>query len=532
MQQSNKYIDREQFNDTHFSETTIIASKYEESNKLVRSFQNYDELEQALYTASLACVYSANATKRFSDAEVKNGIKVSADIAHVATLMGYDFNTKKGRTAAYNGIKFAAEGIRGKTIVSEDKGKNMFAVWGPIDSVIYNPDNDGKVYFQFSPMMSKMIVNNEGDFTVYSIMMRNRVKQGGRVNGVRLYEVLKSYLYLAQKDPRGCTHIHYDYVDLRAALSLIDTTNSTIMEVLKDSQYADYGDNDAVAYKRLMAIEGIDDLARQNLNAYKNSEEYKNKNSYSREDRILVQRKYKKLNDAIACQYNEYDDFRKRVLKSTQELFLSIYKEEGNQMDMMFEYKPYSYRGKVIAVDLTVYTIEGYVRREKEAGVQLSIVDYYEERKGKAKVETIVINPEDVTVEVEMPTGSSPTKRKTGGRKAAETIKKTETADETFNNVLAYIMNLKQTDKVNIQPTEILALCRKYDSANIINAYEVTSQYSKKNEINEPVSFITRAIKEGWNKNQNETGIKKNSFNDMIHTEYDFDAIEKKILSE
>lgn len=527
MEENGIAIRRELFTDPHLSDETIIASQYEESNALVRSYQNYDDLEQSLFTASLACVYAANSVRRFTEEEVNAGLMVSADIACVATLMGYDFNTTQGKKAAYNGIKKAAETIRGESITTESNGS--FSTWGPIDNVIYNPDNDGKVYFKFNTTLSKMIVNNKEDFTVYSIMMRNRVKKEGKVNGVRLYEILKSYLYLAQKNPKGITHVRYDYIDLRCELGLINTKNETVRELIKSSKYEGYATKDEIAYKRLLALEDIDTLAKEALYNYKNSSEYKNKKNLPKEEKEQLEKKYKNLNAAIACQYNDYDDFRKRILKTTQELFKGIYEEKGNQMDMMFEYKPYKYRDRVIAIDFNIYTIDGYVSKELSDGVQLSMKDLYtmwqNEKQEPAKE---VVNPEKVNVENAMPKGQSPDRKNLRRRNS-----KSEDFDTTFTKMTEYIASLSADEKYVISPSDMIKLCKGNDSEQIIKAYKAMIAYGKRKEIESPIAVITAAIKGKWEAGK--SGDKyndsnKNTFNEMIHTDYDIEEIEKKFV--
>ena len=530
------------FTSESFKDNSIMV--YEKSNSFALAYYGISRSEQSLLCAGLVAAYNVNKLEPYDEFAISHGIQVSVPIKHVARLMGYD--TDDPNKSFYKTIKASAAKLtKNGSAMKENANRTSFSAYSLISQVDYNKDNDGRVKFIFSPGASEEFLDNKDNFTLYSLILTNKMDKYGKSNAVRLHEILRTDLFKAKTKP---FRRYYDIVDLKCKMYLIDTNNATVQKILENKRYSpkEIENNEELALERLKMMENLDSITRENINKLKNSEEYKKIVEYKKSDEykkaktklkelksgpeydklyqekimpvIEMENRIQNLNEAIVSQYPDWFDFRKRVLAPAQKAFLETFRET-DLMDMMFEYEPVYYRSKVIGVTFTIYTVELYKKKELEQGVQMSLFDYLKARDNEQKKSIAVMYDETGGANKD---GSKPKKIKK--------LEKLEITVEAFDN---YIKQSHEEKRIEFSAIEILKLSKLADSFTLIEKYNMMI---KQDNIKNPVAWMTTAVKENWKDSSDVKLSKKgsaaaNQFNQFMQTEYNFAELEKEIVS-
>ncbi len=534
----NNLPERDKFDPTlykasHVTEAALSdprSMKYEESNDLILAYQSFNESESALLTAGAALVhYVQNYSDiPFSDEDISKGVCVSGEIMVVAHMMGYDISTENGRNAAYKTMKAASKSIRAATITQANDKERSFKVYGPVDSVLYNPNHDGKIYFRFSPELSTALINNSKQFSVLNLILRNKAKNIGSHYAARLYEILNTYVWIMKQKNVERHDVYFDYVDLRCQLDLINSKNQQVANILASKEYADYKINDEVAYKRAMAIEELDEIIKKAIAEYKESDEYKNRDNVDKDEKKRIKDKLKHLNSNIICKYNDPRDFKKRVLEPTKDVFLSCYRQYGNLMEICFDYSIYKHRGKMIGVNFSIYTIKGYIAKMEESGHQISLSDISPSDFESLQLEDYKIEENRTRKETSIPEI----------KEKVHKVPKKEKWEDTADLFESYIKSIDMPSELSFSFKNIMDLAKRYDSDLLISKIPVLVDYHKNtSHVNNPTAFLTDAIKGDWSlpdrNAEPKNGKLSNSFNNFEAKQvYNMDEIEKMVLGQ
>lgn len=481
------------FTDDSFSDYETM--KYEKSNEFALAYYNMPGNAQKLQCAGLVCVYNINKIMPLSDEELQNGFWVSAPITHVGKLMGLNVEDKKNKSF-YRTIKTAAQQVVKSTVTIEDARYQSFDTFSVINRILYNPLNDGRVYFHFTGGTSQYYLNNVGNFTVYSLILNNHAEEKGKSGIIRMIEVLKTNLFKAQRSPQGKVNVYYDYVDLRCKLSMIDTGDERVLRILNDKNYAMYEHNDAVAYERILAIEQLD----KGL------------------ENVIDGRSLK------STQYNDFKNFRRIVLEPSQKTFLQCIKDCPDLMDMMFEYTPKRYKDRVIGLFFSIYTVDAYKKKELEQGVQMSLFEIMDapSEKNAVRIE-----------EIEDP-GMAEKVSGDVARRVLESVERKKNKEDIGVTLAKLEQYFKSRDdlKYQLTITDYYTLAKKAPASVIIDKYELMEQ---DNGVRNPLKWMLAAIKEDYKSAKEQVKSKpktstQNQFQQFQQNKYDFDALEYELL--
>lgn len=482
------------FTDESFSDYEVM--KYEKSNDFALAYYNMSPNAQKLMVAGLTCVYNVNKIIPFTEEEKLNGFWVAAPITHIAKLMGLNVEDKKNKSF-YRTVRNASSQVVGATVTKEDKRYQSFDTFSVINRIMYNPLNDGRVYFHFAGGTSQYYLDNAGGFTVYSLILNNHAEKIGKNGVIRLIEVLKTNLYKAQRSPQGKVTVYYDYVDLRCKLSMIDTNDDRVIKILNNKNYTLYEHNEAVAYERVLAVEKLD-KGLENI-----------------EDGRALK----------STQYNDYKNFKRILLDPSQKTFAQCIKDCPELMDMMFEYTPRKYRDRVIGIFFTIYTVEAYKQKELEQGVQLSLFDIIETPAEKIESRIKISEIEETSV-LEKVSGDIEKK----ALERATKKKNKEGIGITLAKLEQYFKSRSEL-KYELSVTDYYTLAQKANADVIIEKYELMED---DNGVRDPLKWLLAAIKNDYkpgHKNDNQSGSSKNMFNQFQQNKYDFDALEEELLA-
>lgn len=538
------------FTDADFQNAELM--KYEKANKLALGYYGMARNSKKLMTAGLVLAWNVNKIEMITDDEIENGLWVSAPIAHVGKLMGYEVEIgkmKKNRYV-YQAINEAIDGaLEAKVKIVDEKTMSIdeFVI---IDRIIYNPDDTGRCYFHINGGTCKYVINNAGDFTVYSLILNNYLDKNGTAVAADLYEVLKTQLFKAEKSPDGETKIYMDYVDLRARLNLINVNDPRVDDMLRDKKYANYDKDDEVAYQRILELEKFDD----NI------------------DKIHQGSKLK------VSSYNNYKHFRERVLVPTQEAFMNCYRNYPDLMPFMFDFAPKKYRGKVIGILFRVYTIEAFKRKLAQEGQQLSIFELpfadggIDSRKEIAETYESSANTYKATREEVEKIIDSDQKRKSDEARQSKSQKKKEGRDpalearEPFLKTLSAISEYFEECDGDFDYQDLFSLAMAGTSKDVKEKHAL--MMASASRITNRVGWLLKALKEDWrepkgkeakskeakgkdsrdkttksielsdkesvpgeSKGNGRKDAKKGAFSDFRQNDYDFDELEKKLLA-
>lgn len=549
------------FTSESFTDRDVMV--YEKNNAFALSYYGMSRIEQSLLCAGLVIAYNENKKEPFSKYAIEQGLQLSASIQDVAKIMGYEVG--EGNKSFYKTIKQAALRLsKNNTFLRENATQTGFSIYNLISQIDYNKDNDGCIKYVFSPGASENFLNNNDNFTPYSMILRNQVDTNGKNTAVRLLEVLKTDLYRAKKKP---FQRYYDYVDIRAKLDLIDVHNPVFIKILENKRYSlkNVLDDSELALERLKMVEDIDSITRENITRLKNSEEYKNIIKYRKSAEfkalktrlkelqgtpeyevlyrekmmpvIEMENKMQHLLHSIVVQYSDWSDFKKRVLIPAQKAFLQVYKD-ADLMDLMFEYKPVYYKSKVIGVIFTIYTVEDYKKKELENGVQISIFDYINEK------ESVTSNSTATAALLETKTDSvnvisEQMKKEMKKKTTAKKIKKEENLETTVELFENYIKQYPSKERIELSALEIMKLSKLADFEVLRDKYSLMLQQTY---VNSPIAWMTTAVKENYSSPVASSAVKKkkdgynskDQFNQFIRNDYEpefFKELENNILA-
>lgn len=529
------------FTEDSFADEHMMV--YEKSNRFALSYYGISKNQQSLLLSGLVSAYNINKANPYTEEEKANGIQCYVPIRHVAKMMGYDI--EDSNKTFYRAVKNAAMQLTSaRSMMIENDDHTGFSVFNIISQVDYNKDNDGMVGFKFSPGASELFLNNDSNFTLYSLILANKMKKLGKSGAVSLHEVLKTDFYKAQKSEKGYVNVYYDFIDFKCKLFLVNTNVDTVRKILENPRYRPdlLANNDALAYERAESIESLDQSTKESIRKIKQSDEYKRINAYKKtaeykqavsklkklkvgteEYEKLYQEKIKEVTDlehrlqlldnSIICQYTDWSDFRKRILIPSQKAFLEAIRDT-NLMEMMFEYKPYSFKGKVIGIYFTVYTVESYKRKEMEEGVQISLFDYLKERGYDDS------NPMEASLYEEL--GGAD---KVAGKKK----KKQERMEVTLVKIEQYLKEKPYSKTSSLSAIEMLEISKMADFDFIKEKYDMMCQ--KADEIENPVAWLKAAIKNDYRPHKEISSTYGTNKFGIEQRDYDFQKLEKELIS-
>jgi len=112
-------------------------------------------------------------------------------------------------------------------------------------------------------------------------------------------------------------------------------------------------------------------------------------------------------------------------------------------------------------------------------------------------------------------------------------VKEKESLDEN-EKFITYtkVFNLLSTSIQEINYTNVINICEesKYDIDTVTKAYRAYEEYKKYNEVNNPIGFIIKAIRENYDSTiKNKSNYEKSNFLRMEEQDYDFDYLEKAL---
>lgn len=501
------------FSEEDFQNAELM--KYEKANKLALGYYGMNRNSKKLMTAALVLAWNVNKMEMISDEERENGLWVSAPIAHVGKLMGYDVTKGEMKKAryVYQAINEAIDGALEAKVKIEDKETMSIDEFVIIDRIIYNPDETGRCYFHVNGGTCKYVINNAGAFTVYSLILNNYLDKNGTSVAADLYEILKTQLFIAEKNKNGETAFYIDYIDLRAKLALINVNDPRVEDMLKDKRFANYEKDDEVAYQRLLELEKFDvDI-----------------------DKIHQGSKLK------VSSYNKYKHFRERVLVPTQDAFMNCYRNYPDLMPFMFDFAPKKYKGKVIGVLFKVYTIEAFKKKLASEGKQMTIFEIplagegLESRNEIAETYESAASTYKATNEEVEKIIDSDQKRKTDAARQ-KPARKREVRDpaleerEPFLQTLSAINSYFAECGEDFDYQDMFTLAMAGTSEDVIEKHSLMQKSTAR--ISNKVGWLLKAIREDWKEpKQQSPKAKKGSFNDFKQNDYDFDELEEMLIS-
>lgn len=377
-----------------YKQTLIPKSTLEERNSmtynlvdsLARQFPGMGKGEFRELVALTGTALYMQQNIVFTEKEINEGIKFALPINLLARLMGYNIVNEEGEknTQYYKSIKKASGDLRGRTSVIElpDGG---FHAYGPVNDILYNPRRDGKVYVNFSPRYSRMIFNKMEPSTVQSLLMFNMMDDEGGFAASRMYQYLCSYYKELEKSPTGSFEFYVDFCDLRANMDMIRVGDERLQKILNDERYKNYKNDPAVARDRMYAIHHLDDVAKKNIAAYRETFEYQHKNELPKDEKQRVVETMHNLYEQIVVKYELYSNFKMRVLDVAQKSMRAMYYNNKDLIRFQFEFEPVPYKGEYIGVNFTLYTMDAYLakisndKREIEKYRQLTLGEFDDE---------------------------------------------------------------------------------------------------------------------------------------------------------
>ena len=498
------YYDNGSVRDSTMSDAVLNdpeRNKWLQRPIVTKSFQRLTPTEESLQAVCLVNLRNIEKVSPFTEQEKSNGIKIAVPIVQIAEMMGYDLEQEKINKGYYRQIKSAAESLVTKKSITTDftnpDGSKGFVTYNIFESISYNENNCGKVVFSFTPSASHYLFaeENSGEsFTLYSLICKNKLDDIGRVGTTRLHEILKADFYRAQMSPKKYIEVEYDYIDLRCMMGFIKSDEPAVERLLREYNNKNLK-NEKVAYERLLAIEDLDTPIRNELKRYTASDEYKNVDKSDKEALKQRKLKYQSYSDRIVCQYNNFHDFEKRVLVPAQKTLIECIRDYPELVEFTFEYRAKKYRNKFISVVFTIYTVDAYLAKEKECGVQLSLLDYLKERDealAESKTEEIKkmerVGDAGKTTAEEIKELSS-SKR---GRK-----KKPVDSLEIYANLRQYVKNnpyVPSNGYPGLTDEDLIKLARQYNYDEIIKNYEILRN---SNNVRNPFTWLCKACNEG-----------------------------------
>ncbi len=484
--------------------------KYEVSNNLARAIADASVVERKLILSSFVFATAQHKEKRFTDDELDKGVKILIPNKDLGRMMGYEADSK--HKYLYEAVREAVNGInsKGLGVLIEDEEEESLDYKVLYQHITYNKPNKGYTMIHFSaPISHLLFAQVGGNFDVVPYLIIKEMWNRGGVAGsaVALHSVLHTYLYQAQNSPDKRTEVIINYEDLRGQLGFIRTDIKEVRTIMTDVRYKEYLKYPTVAIERKNALRKLDEPVKKAIEDYDkakpaNFKTDKEKKEWYEKRRNLVSRLY--------LQYDVWGDFRKRILAPIQKFFVDGINENKGRADFMFEFHPISYNKEIVAVKFDIYTIEGYRTKQRGIGVQMNISDILEIPEKKVRT-----------------------------RKPAAEDKSTELTE--------FIYSIPKSKRIVLSPSDIIKISKLGDIELIKANYKYVCNIKKGEEGNH-IGYIIKAIKEnyagygveeegeeevkGTEKPKKKTGQKpKNNFHNYEQRQYDYEELEKELLS-
>lgn len=510
-------------------------------NNIIREYPGMGKTEfKELIAFSFATIF-CDKTQPITEEEKKKGVTIGLPIKTLAKLMGYstevvdEQGNKKEAKHFYREIKNATERLRKTTSLIENSDKTGFLVYGPVDRAEYNLNKSGMVYATLSPDYIKRLLNQYSPSTIQSLLMFNMMDEEGGFASSRVYQLLSTYYTQAESSREGKFSIALDYVDLRCQLNMINTNDEGVRDILKNDMYMDYSKNVDVAYRRLQAINSLDDVRKANIKNFKESYEYLHKDELDKEKKQKVMATLKELKDNLAVTYENYNNFDKRVLTPAKAGMFNLYKRDNRDLiKFQFDYEPIRYHGVVVRILFTIYTMDAYIQKvaneelKKNENRQISF-QFDEDKNLRIDPESLVAG--EVKKIDKMPEASPYSKKK-------------QLEEATFDAFNAYYNSLPEDDKVGLSLYDLLNIAKEGNIEVIKANYELLLDNLRKGSqigVNgNYVGWLISAVRKNYAGNVHKRSYPQkdsskgrrtaNSFNGFQQNDYDFEELEKKLI--
>jgi len=445
---------------------------YEKSNLLILGRYDMSKNAQKVLAYALSKVHDM----RFTEEQSMLGIKVSFSKEEI---YNYLVENSKTRGTLPSELKKIAVQLHGQTVfVQKEKDATGFHSFTFVKTADYE---NGVFEITFHEDMFPYLVNRNGNFT---LLEANHVKIMASNYTIRLYEVCRSYKYLADRaDNKGIYPVDFHFVELRLMLGMIDSEDEDVKKITEKykKDYDKIGEEvEKLCQKKEVSIAALKQQLEQIDKKDIPDEEKEEQKSVLRSD-------IKKLQSV--SKYRSAAEFQKSVLKvarkEMQELFL-----EG-KVDICFDFETIRRYHSVVGFKLYVLTRDGYKRFMESKGVQITMDD--------------IIN-----------------------HKPEKNTKQTKLTQKQMDDIIDQIDELVE-EKLKVKDLRAIAEAAGYDLDKVEAAISYKNGY--KSPIENVTGFLVRAI-QGEFSSTTIKGKNSNDFNNFKQNTYDFDALEAEFESQ
>lgn len=442
---------------------------YEKSNLLILGRYDMSKNAQKVMAFALSKVHGM----KFTESQSKLGIQVSFSKEEIYNYLVTD---NKMRGALKNELANIADQLHGqKVFIQKEDDNSGFHSFVFVKTADYEK---GVFSITFHEDMFPYLVNKNGNFT---LLEANHIKLMASNYTIRLYEVCKSYKYLAERnDNRGIYSVDFHFVEIRLMLGMIDSEDDEVKKITDKYQnnYDKIGEEvEKLCEKKEVSVNALKQQLAQ-VDYLDISEKEKE------EQRKTLRSEIKRIQSF--SKYRNASDFQKKVLKVAKEEMELLFKK--GTIDICFDYEAIRRYHSIVGFKIYVLTEDGYLNYQRAKGIQLTINEVLSDRNEKIEEHEVPIDYNEMLDRVQ------------------------DCIDDRLNIIL----------KVR----DIRAICEKADWSlpKIEHAVEYTKQYNGK--IDNVTGFIIKAIDEGY------TAVpknKKNKFKDFNQRDYDYDELAEKL---
>lgn len=464
------------------------VKKYEKSNKLITAKFNMSRMEQDIIAYCLSVVRG----KHFSEEEMEKGIKVKMSVREIRD----EILDGSERKSIYEDLLRVSEKLQAQTIMVESydekkKDKNEFILFPLVKTCSYK---DGEFTLIFHENVSPMIIHKNQtpftilDFTTFKSLNSNYAK--------RIYELLKLKSFTMTD---GKYEWEVSLIELKLTIGVID------------------GEKDKV--KRI-------------LEKYKNDPEAIEKHINMLDEGMSTTDKKKKRQ---VHKFKEWRDFRKYVIEVARKEMLQSC--EKGISDIAFDYETITKGKKVVGIRFIVYEGSLYKLKHEAEPKQMSLFDVSD------VIESISpdgkIDYEDVAKIVE-DKGAREFFSEYNKYQYSIPAKITPIIEQTYKLILVEVVSdlFKETleKPISSATAKNIAEAGEYDLLRIFRNIEYA--IGNKRKIKDVQAYLVDACKRDYTNGQapqkkedKKVNTKGNAFLKFEHREYDFEEIEKTMLS-
>lgn len=468
--------------------------KYEKSNMLIYGRYNMSKMAQK----TLAYALSTLRGRRFTKREMEMGISVtftSSEIRHVL------INPNAARRGSLSKeLKNIATNLHGKTvfIMGDDEDFISFTF---IKTCEYSNDS---FKITFHENMSPYLVNLEtsGNFTVLDV---NHIKGMRSSYTIRIYEICESFAYLA-KTHSGILVKKFDLVEFKLMIGLIDSEDPDIRAITSryKSDYYMIGKKIEELYES--SLKAIDDI-NEKLN-------HASELSLSENERAVyieaLQNSRKAWSEKITQihKYRSPTEFRRRVLEVAKKELEEMM--DRGEVDVCFDFEMLTRNQNIYGFQMVILTRKGreaYRKQQEESNRQFTLYDYAHFNNAGSSRKKEPAREEKVP----------------GDQKDKEYCKEEDLLD-TLDRIDNYLSS--HPHRIQIPLKDIYKLASLVDSDVFIEKFE---QMEDTSEVRNPIGWMIAAINGDYQKTAK--GTKKNAFNQFTQNKYNFEELEKELLS-